>query len=165
MNLYKIPVHKNSPEIINAIIEIPRGTSAKYEYDMELGVFRLDRCLQSAMMYPANYGFIPGTLADDGDPLDVLIFNRTPIDRGTLVECRTIGVLNMDDDGKKDYKILAVPVNHYRVYNTLHDIEDLFLDVTKNFFEHYKDLNDKVVEVGKWHGKQRAQNIIMKDTI
>ena len=150
MNLYKIPVHKNSPEIINAIIEIPRGTSAKYEYDMELGVFRLDRCLQSAMMYPANYGFIPGTLADDGDPLDVLIFNRTPIDRGTLVECRTIGVLNMDDDGKKDYKILAVPVNHYRVYNTLHDIEDLFLDVTKNFFEHYKDLNDKVVEVGKW---------------
>jgi len=165
MNLYDIPAHPQSPEIINAIIEIPRGTSAKYEFDKELGVFRLDRCLQSAMMYPANYGFIPGTLADDGDPLDVLIFNRTPIDRGTLVECKTIGVLNMNDDGKKDYKILAVPVNHYRTYNTLHDIEDLFLDVTKNFFEHYKDLNDKVVEVGIWHGKQRAQDIITKDTI
>lgn len=165
MNLYDIPVHPDSPNIINAIIEIPRGTSAKYEYDKVLGIFRLDRCLQSAMMYPANYGFIPGTLADDGDPLDVLIFNRTPIDRGTLVECKTIGVLNMNDDGHKDYKILAVPLNHYRVYNTLNDIEDLFLDVTKNFFEHYKDLNNKDVWVGKWHGKQRAKKIIKRDTI
>jgi inorganic pyrophosphatase len=147
------------------VIEIPRGTSAKYEYDKDLEMFRLDRCLQSAMMYPANYGFIPNTLADDGDPLDVLIFNRTPIDRGTLVECKTIGVLNMTDEGCKDYKILAVPTAHYRKYNTLNDIEDLFLDVTKNFFEHYKDLNDKNVWVGKWHGKQRAKDIIVKDTI
>lgn len=165
MNLYDIPVHDQSPDIINAVIEIPRGTSAKYEYDKELGIFRLDRCLQSAMLYPANYGFIPGTMADDGDPLDVLIFNRTPIDRGTLVECKTIGVLNMTDDGDKDYKILAVPTAHYRNYDTLYDIEDLFLDVTKNFFEHYKDLNRKCVEVGKWHGKQRAKRIIIRDTI
>lgn len=165
MNLYNIPTHKNSPELINAVIEIPRGTSAKYEYDKELSIFRLDRCLQSAMVYPANYGFIPNTLAADGDPLDVVVFNRTPIQRGTLVECKVLGSLNMEDNGAKDYKILAVPTSHYRTYDTLSDIEDLFLDVTRNFFEHYKDLNQTTVKVGKWHGKQRAHEIIKSDTI
>lgn len=165
MNLYYIPTHVKSPDTINAVVEIPRGTSAKYEYDHELGVFRMDRCLTSAMVYPANYGFIPNTLADDGDPLDVLIYNRTPIDRGTLVECRALGVLNMTDDGHKDYKILAVPTSHYRGPVTLRDVEDLFLDVTRNFFEHYKELNGKKVQVGKWHGAQRARNIIAKDTV
>ena len=165
MNLYYIPTHVKSPGIINTIVEIPRGTSAKYEYDHELGVFRMDRCLTSAMVYPANYGFIPNTLADDGDPLDVLIYNRTPIDRGTLVECRALGVLNMTDDGDKDYKILAVPTSHYRGPDTMRDVEDLFLDVTRNFFEHYKELNGKKVHVGKWHGAQRARNIIAKDTV
>lgn len=165
MNLYDIPTHKNSPEIINAIIEIPRETSAKYEYDKDLEIFRLDRCLQSAMVYPGNYGFIPNTLAADGDPLDVIVFNRTPIQRGTLVECKVLGSLNMEDDGTKDYKILAVPTCHYREYDSLADIDDLFLDVTKNFFEHYKDLNSTSVKVGKWHGKARAQDIIRNDTI
>ena len=165
MNLYEIPEHDESPELINAVIEIPRGTSAKYEYDPTLNLFRLDRCLLTAMVYPANYGFIPNTLADDGDPLDVLIYNRTPIDRGTLVECRALGVLNMTDDGDKDYKILAVPMSHYRGPVTLRDVEDLFLDVTRNFFEHYKELNGKKVQVGKWHGAQRARNIIAKDTV
>lgn len=165
MNLYNIPTHKNSPEYINAIIEIPRETSAKYEYDNHLEIFRLDRCLQSAMVYPGNYGFIPNTLAADGDPLDVVVFNRTPILRGTLVECKVLGSLNMEDDGVKDYKILAVPTCHYREYDSLADIDDLFLDVTKNFFEHYKDLDSKKVTVGKWHGKQRAQEIVRNDTI
>ena len=165
MNLYNIPTHKKSPEYINAIIEIPRGTSAKYEYDKDLSVFRLDRCLQSAMIYPGNYGFIPNTLAADGDPLDVVVFNQTPIQRGTLVECKVLGSLNMTDNGAKDYKILAVPISHYKTYESLNDIEDLFLDVTKNFFEHYKDLNETTVTVGKWHGKQRAQEIIKNDTI
>ena len=165
MNLYEIPTHISSPEIINAIIEIPRETSAKYEYDKDLEIFRLDRCLQSAMVYPGNYGFIPNTLAADGDPLDVIVFNRTPIQRGTLVECKVLGSLNMEDDGTKDYKILAVPTCHYREYDSLADIDDLFLDVTKNFFEHYKDLNSTSVKVGKWHGKARAQDIIRNDTI
>ena len=165
MNLYEVPTHVSSPEIINAIIEIPRETSAKYEYDKDLEIFRLDRCLQSAMVYPGNYGFIPNTLAADGDPLDVIVFNRTPIQRGTLVECKVLGSLNMEDDGTKDYKILAVPTCHYREYNSLADIDDLFLDVTKNFFEHYKDLNSTSVKVGKWHGKARAQEIIRNDTI
>lgn len=165
MNLYEIPTHVSSPEIINAIIEIPRETSAKYEYDKDLEIFRLDRCLQSAMVYPGNYGFIPNTLAADGDPLDVVVFNRTPIQRGTLVECKVLGSLNMEDDGTKDYKILAVPTCHYREYDSLADIDDLFLDVTKNFFEHYKDLNSTSVKVGKWHGKARAQEIVRNDTI
>ena len=103
MNLYEIPTHVSSPEIINAIIEIPRETSAKYEYDKDLEIFRLDRCLQSAMVYPGNYGFIPNTLAADGDPLDVVVFNRTPIQRGTLVECKVLGSLNLEDDGTKVY--------------------------------------------------------------
>ena len=165
MNLYDIPTHENSPDIINAIVEIPRGTSAKYEYDTRYGIFRLDRCLQSAMVYPSNYGFIPNTLAADGDPLDVIVYNTLPIDRGTLVECKTLGVLNMTDGGHKDYKILAVPTSHYRTYDTLNDIENLFLDVTRNFFQHYKDLLERCVEVGKWHGKQRAKDIIVKDTL
>lgn len=165
MNLYKIPTHADSPDVINTVIEIPRGTSAKYEYDPSLGLFKMDRCLMTAMVYPANYGFIPNTMAADGDPLDVLIYNRTPIDRGTLVECRPIGVLNMTDDGSKDYKILAVPTSHHRPPQTLYDVEDLFLDVTRNFFEHYKELDGKQVHVGKWHGAARARNIIKRDTL
>ena len=164
MNLYDIPVHDKSPDVINTIIEIPRGTSAKYEYDPKLDLFRMDRCLLTAMVYPANYGFIPNTLAADGDPLDVLIYNRTPIERGTLVECRPLGVLNMTDDGCKDYKILAVPTSHYKPPLTMYDVEDLFLDVTRNFFEHYKELNNKTVQVGRWHGADRAKRIITNDT-
>lgn len=163
-NLYKIPTHKRSPYIIDAVVEIPRGSSAKYEYDPK-GFFRYDRSLTSAMVYPASYGFIPSTYADDGDPLDVLVYNSTPIDRGTVVECEVIGVLDMEDEGStvgmhKDYKVLGVPTSHVRKYKSLKDIDQLFLDISKNFFLHYKDLNNKNVEVLDWHDKEEAWDII-----
>ena len=100
------------------------------------------------MVYPSSYGFIPNTYADDGDPLDILVYNRIPIDRGTVVECSVIGVLDMEDEGStvglhKDYKILGVPTSHVRDYESLSDIDPMFLNIAKNFFLHYKDLNNK----------------------
>lgn len=160
MNLYSIPTHHDSPSIINAIVEIPKGTTAKYEYDDNLGVFRLSRCLASAMVYPASYGFIPSTLADDGDALDVVVYNATPIDRGTLVECEVVGALDMTDDGDKDYKILAVPTSHVRNYNSLEDIDPMFLNVASNFFQHYKDLEAKDVCIYGWLDKTQAVDIV-----
>ena len=117
------------------------------------------------MVYPANYGFIPSTLADDDDPLDILIYNTIPIDRGVLVDCLVVGVLDMEDDGDKDYKILGAPVSHIKEYNELGDIDSLFLKVTQNFFAHYKDLNNKMVKIFDWHPKEIAYDIILKDTI
>ena len=160
MNLYKIPQNKDWPSIVNAIIEIPKGTSAKYEYDNDLGLFKYDRSLLSAMTYPASYGFIPQTMADDGDALDILVYNSIPIERATLVECKVIGVLDMDDDGEKDYKILGTPTSHIRNYESLDDIDSLFLEVCKNFFQHYKELNFKKVEIFEWHDRKKAIEIV-----
>ena len=165
INLYKIPLHESSPDIVNAIVEIPKGTSTKYEYDYELGVFRLDRCLTSAMVYPTNYGFIPNTLAADGDPLDILVYANAPIERTTLVECRVIGVLDMVDDGDKDYKILGVPVSSVKKKTDIHQVSKLFRDVTRNFFQHYKDLSRKKVLVHDWMDREAALKIIEKDSI
>jgi len=164
MNLYHLSTHKSSPKIVNAVIEIPKGTSAKYEYHKD-GYFFYDRSLTSAMVYPANYGFIPNTLADDGDALDVLVYNSTPIDRGTVVECEVIGVLDMEDEDSKgnlnkDYKILCTPTSHIRSYRSIKDIDPLFLKISKNFFLHYKDLNEKQVNVFDWQGKAVAQKVI-----
>lgn len=160
MNLYDIPSHGNSPEIVNALIEIPKGTSAKYEYDPGLGIFKLDRCLMSAMVYPASYGFIPSTLAEDGDALDVIVYNATAIDRGTLVECNVIGCLNMKDDGVPDYKVVVCPTSHVRSYDTIDDLDPVFLRVAENFFQHYKDLDDKYVTTDGWLRREDTYNII-----
>lgn len=157
-------MHKKSPQIVEAVVEIPKGKSSKYEYDPQ-GFFRYDRSLTSAMVYPSSYGFIPSTYADDGDPLDILVYNRIPIDRGTIVECSVVGVLDMEDEGStaglhKDYKILGVPTSHVRDYECLSDIDPMFLDIAKNFFLHYKELNNKNVKVFDWHEKEFAWEII-----
>lgn len=165
INLYKIPLHKNSPDVVNAIVEIPKGTCTKYEYDPELEIFRLDRCLTSAMVYPANYGFIPNTLGADGDPLDILVYANAPIERTTLVECNVIGVLDMDDEGDKDYKILGVPTSAVKRKHDIHEMSRLFLDVTRNFFQHYKDLSKKKVLVHDWLDREAALKIIKKDSL
>lgn len=159
-DFYKLPSHKQSPHIVYGVVEIPKGTSAKYEYCPDLGAFIYDRSLLSAMSYPASYGFIPNTLGDDGDALDILIYNAIPIERGTVVECRVLGVLDMVDEGKKDYKIIAVPTSHVRKYESMSDLDPLFLKVTQNFFRHYKDLNGKEVDVFGWHEKYLAKQII-----
>ena len=159
-NLELIEVNESSPKVVNAIVEIPKGTSAKYEYNPKLDTFQLDRCLPSSMMYPCSYGFVPSTLAEDNDPLDMLIYNDTPIDRGTLVECTVIGVLDMKDSGGKDWKILGTPTSHVRKYRSIKDIDPMFIKVASYFFRHYKDLNNKYVEVGDWYGKTKAYSII-----
>ena len=159
-NLELIEVNESSPKVVNAIVEIPKGTSAKYEYNPKLDTFQLDRCLPSSMMYPCSYGFVPSTLAEDNDPLDMLIYNDTPIDRGTLVECTVIGVLDMKDTGGQDWKILGTPTSHVRKYRSIKDIDPMFIKVASYFFRHYKDLNNKYVEVGDWYGKTKAYSII-----
>ena len=159
-NLYNIPTHKSSPDLVYAVIEIPKGISAKYEYDKNLNAFIYDRSLLSAMTYPASYGFIPSTLGEDGDALDILVYNSTPIERGTIVECKVLGVLDMIDEGQKDYKVIGVPTSHIRDYNSMEDLDPLFLKICKNFFIHYKDLNEKKVDVFGWHGKHLAKQII-----
>ena len=159
-NLFGLPIHAKSPRIVNAVIEIEKGSSVKYEYDGGLGVFRYDRSLDSAMVYPSNYGSIPSTLCDDGDPLDVLVISERAIDKGTVVECRVLGVLDMDDDGDKDYKVLAVPISTRKRFRNLNDVDALFLRICKNFFSHYKDLDNKVVNVHNWLQKEDAWRII-----
>lgn len=163
-NLELIETHERSPKIVNAIIEIPKGTSAKYEYVADLDTFQLDRCLPSSMQYPCSYGFIPSTLAEDDDPLDILVYNDIPLERGTLVKCNVIGVLDMEDDSGRDWKILGAPTSHVRNYRSLKDIDPMFIKVASNFFKHYKDLNDKFVQVNDWHGKQKAQEIVKQCT-
>jgi len=160
LNLYNISKHPKSPQRVYGVIEIPKDTNVKYEYRPDLEAFIYDRSLISAMVYPANYGFIPSTKAEDGDALDLLVYNNMPIQRGTIVECRVIGVLDMEDDGEKDYKILGTPISHIREYRGLSDIDPQFLKICQNFFSHYKDLNNKIVEVKDWHDADFARKIV-----
>src|SRR6185295_3759544 len=155
---------KNPPELVNGIIEISTGMRTKYEVDKETGLLKLDRVLYSAVYYPANYGFIPQTLGDDHDPLDIMILCREPIQPLCLVPARVIGVMRMIDQGLGDEKILAVADNDA---NTKHlkDISELaahFKLELKEFFESYKKLENKVVTVPDFQGKEIAMQIITK---
>jgi inorganic pyrophosphatase len=141
-NLLHIPIGDSFPNIINSIVEIPKDTNAKYEYDVNLGLLKLDRCLISAMRYPASYGFVPQTISDDGDPLDILIYSNVPIQSLVLVEVRPIGALHMIDDGIDDYKVLGIPTFNSNNLNKLSDLDPILLEVIEDFFEHYKN-NDK----------------------
>lgn len=161
MNLKNLSIGKNAPRRVNCVVEIARDSSAKYEYDVDLGAFKLDRILKSAMRYPANYGFVPSTLAEDNDPLDMMIYTWTPIQMGAVVECDVIGVLEMDDDGEKDWKVIGRPkFAHEKGITDIHNVNKTFLDMAKNFFQHYKDLEGKVVEIGEWLPKDRAIEIV-----
>ena len=143
---------------LNVVIEIPKLSRVKYELDKDTGLIKFDRVLYSPMHYPANYGFVPQTLWDDGDPLDVLVMGHEPLISGCLIEVRPIGVLDMVDGGEGDAKVLAVPSADPRFKNTkdISDLEPHFLDEIKHFFTVYKDLQKKKVEVGDWHGKEDA---------
>lgn len=164
-NLLHIPIGDQFPNIVNSIVEIPKDTNAKYEYDINLGLLRLDRCLISSMRYPASYGFVPQTISDDGDPLDMLIYNTVPIQSLALVEVRPIGALHMIDNGVDDYKVLGIPVYNPNHYNKLSDLEPLFLEVVEDFFEHYKN-NDKkkkgTVKVNGWVDMDITMSLIHK---
>tara|TARA_R100001082_G_scaffold103585_1_gene74388 strand:+ start:1105 stop:1686 length:582 start_codon:yes stop_codon:yes gene_type:complete len=162
MNLVDdIPPTTDSFEHVNCIIEIPKGTNTKYEYDENLNIFKLDRCLVSSLQYPINYGFIPQTIALDNDPLDVLVFNHDPIDRGVLVSCRVLGVLGFIDGGEVDNKLIAVPDwSPKEKYKTLSDIEPEHLKIFRQFFKIYKIDRKSSTEVGQWQGKPKAMNIL-----
>lgn len=143
---------------LNVIVEIPKLSRVKYELDKDTGLIKYDRVLYSPMHYPANYGFVPQTLWEDGDPLDVLVLGDEPLVPGCIVEARPIGVLDMIDGGEGDAKVLAVPTSDPRWKSTkdISDLEPHLLEEIKHFFTVYKDLQMKKVEVGDWKGKDEA---------
>ena len=152
-----IPTTHDDYDHVNCIIEIPKGTNTKYEYDENLNVFKLERCLVSSLQYPINYGFIPQTIALDNDPLDVLVFNHDPIDRGTLVSCRVLGMLGFEDGGEIDNKLISVP--HWSPkdkYSKLHDIESSHLKIFRQFFKIYKVDRKTDTKVGDWKSSSFA---------
>lgn len=153
---------ENLPEEFVTVIEIPRGSSIKYELDKPTGLLRLDRMLYSAVYYPANYGFIPQTLAEDDDPLDVLVLCQEAVDPLTIVRARAIGLMTMIDMGKKDHKILAVAVDDPE-FNSFHEASELpshRLAILRRFFQDYKQLEGKQVEVEDFAPASFAMPII-----
>jgi inorganic pyrophosphatase len=150
------------PAEFTTVIEIPMGSSVKYELDKETGLLRLDRILYSAVYYPANYGFIPQTFAEDDDPLDVLVLCQEPVAPLTLVNARAIGLMTMIDSGKKDHKVLAVAVDDPE-YNALREANELpahRLTMLRRFFQDYKTLEGKAVEVDEFLPAGEALPII-----
>ena len=149
MNLSKLSVGKNPPEEVNVLVEIPQGSAIKYEVDKESGYVMVDRFAFTTMVYPFNYGFIPGTHAEDGDAVDVLVISTYPVHPGTVIPVRPIGMLEMEDEEGIDTKILAVPTKKVDpFYSDIEDIDDLNETVkqkVQHFFNHYKEL-----EKGKW---------------
>jgi len=165
MNLWHdVSAGKHTPEQVNVIIEIPKGSRVKYELDKETGLIQFDRVLYSPMHYPANYGFVPRTLWEDGDPLDVLVLAHEEIVPGALVEARVIGVLAMNDSGDDDAKVLAVPVTDPRFKNTkdISDLEPHLLAESRHFFAVYKQLQEKEVSVGEWEGRDAALEVVKR---
>ncbi len=162
MKLYDIDPGPDSPEVVRAIIEIPKNSANKYEYDGNLGLFRLDRALYSPMHYPGDYGFIPGTLAEDGDPLDVLVLVDEPSFTGCMMEARPVGILHMFDQTENDEKVLAVPNRNPR-FDSIHTIDQVFPHTRREieyFFSIYKELQGMKTQIKGWGGPRDARRII-----
>ncbi|RUM30803.1 MAG: inorganic diphosphatase [Aquifex sp.] len=167
MGYKDLPPGKNPPEDIYVVIEIPQGSAIKYELDKDSGVIFVDRFLFTAMYYPFNYGFIPQTLADDGDPVDVLVISREPVAPGAVMRCRPIGMLEMRDEEGIDTKLIAVPHEKldpsYANIKTVDQLPEIIREKIKHFFEHYKELEPgKWVKVENWKGIQDAIEEIKK---
>ncbi|NPB06914.1 MAG: inorganic diphosphatase [Aquificae bacterium] len=161
MGFAELPPGKNPPEDIFVVVEIPQGSAVKYELDKETGLLFVDRFLFTAMYYPFNYGFIPQTLADDGDPLDVLVVSREPVLPGSVLRCRPVGMLEMRDEEGVDTKLIAVPHEKldpaYAEIKTVDQLPEIVRERIKHFFEHYKELEPgKWVKVESWKGLQDA---------
>lgn len=168
MRLDAIKIGENPPYDVNVIIEVPiGGEPIKYEMDKEAGALVVDRFLYTAMRYPGNYGFIPKTLSDDGDPCDVIVANTRAIIPGAVMSCRVVGVLLMQDESGNDEKILAVPsaklTKRYENINDYKDLPDITLQQIEHFFTHYKDLEpDKWVKILRWGNAEEARAIVMQ---
>ena len=166
MDLTKIPVGVDAPHDINVVIEVPLGGEPiKYEIDKASGAMFVDRFLYTAVRYPCNYGFVPGTLADDGDPVDVMVYGNRPLVPGAVVGARPVGVFLMEDEAGLDEKILAVPsprlTRYYSKIDEYTDLPEILIDRIAHFFEHYKDLepNKWVKSVG-WRDAAHARGLI-----
>lgn len=163
MSLVNVPAGSKLPEEFNVVIEIPMNADpVKYEVDKESGAVFVDRFMLTAMHYPCNYGYIPQTLSLDGDPVDVLVKTPFPVQVGSVIKCRALGVLQMEDEAGQDAKLLAVPVDKlYPVYSNIKSVQDLpevELKQIQHFFEHYKDLEKgKWVKVTGWDGPEAAK--------
>jgi inorganic pyrophosphatase len=160
--LHDIDPGPECPEIVRTFVEIPKNSGNKYEYDRALGVFRLDRTLYSPMHYPGDYGFIPGTLAEDGDPMDVLVLVDQPSFSGCLIEVRPVAVLNMVDSNVRDHKIVSVPTHNPR-YDQIHTLDQIFPHIRReieHFFAIYKELEGKVTEMRGWGDPREARRVI-----
>ncbi|KTD28728.1 inorganic diphosphatase [Legionella israelensis] len=163
MSLMKISTGRDVPSEFNVIIEIPmNGAPVKYEVDKESGALFVDRFMATAMFYPVNYGYIPNTLAEDGDPVDVLVITPVPLNSGVVIPCRTVGMLKMTDEAGADAKLLAVPIDKlsksYQSIETYKDVSQHLLLSLEHFFKHYKDLEEgKWVRVDGWEGPEAAK--------
>lgn len=168
MRIDEIPIGNNPPEDVNVIIEVPvGGEPIKYEMDKKSGALFVDRYLYTPMRYPGNYGFVPHTLSDDGDPIDILVASTRAIAPGAVMNCRPIGVLIMQDEAGHDEKIIAVPstrlTRRYENVREYRDLPEITLDQIQHFFEHYKDLEPgKWVEFDKWGGSDKARELIQE---
>ena len=168
MRLDAIPIGTNPPEDINVIIEVPvGGEPIKYELDKDAGTLFVDRFLYTPMRYPGNYGFVPHTLSDDGDPIDVLVANTRTIVPGAVINCRPIGVMVMTDEAGMDEKIIAVPTakisRRYEKISEFVDLPEISRQQIEHFFEHYKDLEPgKWVKVESWGDSARAREMIQE---
>jgi len=166
MDMSKIPVGENPPTDINVIIEVPLGGEPiKYEMDKESGAMFVDRFLYTAMRYPCNYGFVPHTLSDDGDPTDVLVVGNRALMPGSVIRARPVGVLMMEDEAGFDEKIVAVPhgklTKYYDNIESYQDLPQILLERISHFFEHYKDLEkEKWVKIVGWEGREKAGELI-----
>jgi len=166
MDLAKIPAGRAPPHDVNVVVEIPQGGEpVKYELDKASGAVFVDRFLHTAMFYPGNYGFVPHTLAEDGDPVDVLIVGAVPVVPGAVVRCRPIGALLMEDEQGPDEKIIAVPVAKLHPYygdvRSYRDLPPILCDQISHFFRHYKDLEaGKWVNIKRWAEAEEAAMLI-----
>ena len=168
MDLAKIPAGNDIPNDINVVVEVPLGGEPiKYEFDKPSGAMFVDRFLYTAMRYPCNYGFIPGTLAADGDPVDVMVCGNRPLVPGAVVAARPVGVLLMEDEAGLDEKILAVPARrltgYYDKIEEYTDLPETFIERISHFFAHYKDMEpNKWVKIVGWRDAKEAKNLILQ---
>ena len=165
MDCSKLPVGKNPPQEVNVVIEIPQGSPIKYELDKESGFMKVDRFAFTTMVYPFNYGFIPNTHAEDGDPVDVLVISTYPVQPGAFISVRPIGMLEMEDEAGIDTKILAVPVEKVDPFfadiQDVTDLNEIEKKKIQHFFNHYKELEKgKWVKTGAFLGKNKAYESI-----
>ncbi len=159
---HDVPIGKDVPEEFNVVVEIPKGSKVKYELDKETGMLLVDRVLYSSVVYPSNYGFIPRTLGDDDDPLDMLVIMQEPVQPLSILRVKPIGMMPMVDDGENDEKIICVHLDdpEYRDYEHFDDLPEHRTDELQRFFQDYKVLENKEVTVGDMSGPEDAKKVL-----